>query len=307
MSTTAFHPGDLVDTLRLSHRQYEQVLRQIDAAQSRHAQADGRATPRLPFIGHPIVAQITQPGGSVANFLVWPRNLSATGLGFFHGSFLYTGSPCTSMLRRNDGAVSRLDGKIARCRHLAGKMHEVGVAFDHAIEVERFLSADQCNSLEATEDIQCPRHVLYLSAPELDESTTIAAQLSLFGFTLEVARSLEAAAAMMQQRPPSLILAEVEEDRSAAQRLGTGSAAATPVIALVAANRSAQDLQRFGFTGEVARPFRMEELLSTACRIASSHESVARITPAIRRALVSLTGCFRVSLQQMLLTTGLNP
>jgi hypothetical protein len=79
------------------------------------------------------------------------------------------------------------------------------------------------------------------------------------------------------------------------------------VIAVVAPSRSSQDLQRFGFTGEVPRPFRMEELLSTACRIASSHESVARITPAIRRALVSLTGCFRVSLQQMLLTTGLNP
>ncbi len=115
-----------------------------------------------------------------------------------------------------------------------------------------------------------------------------------------------AAVASMQQQAPSLILVEVEEDRSAAQKLAGGKPCDIPVVALVHASRGGQELQRFGFAGETSRPFRMENLLATACRIASSHESVNRITPAVRRALLSLTGCFRVSLKQMLLTTGLN-
>jgi hypothetical protein len=124
---------------------YGAILDQLDHA-SRSA-VPGRAAPReraprfayrharLPMI-------VLQPGGGTTPMIVASRNLSTSGIGILSEGFLHRGSKCVVALIALDGQSTSVPGIVVHCRHIRGRVHEVGVQFDAAIDVALFLKPE---------------------------------------------------------------------------------------------------------------------------------------------------------------------
>ncbi|MBY0112054.1 MAG: PilZ domain-containing protein [Phycisphaerales bacterium] len=85
-----------------------------------------------------MMVEVRGPSGDVQTHSVPPVDLSCGGLAFLHGSFLYPGSVISATLRTRDGEQMSVTGKVMRCEHVSGRVHEVGVKLDHAIDPSVF-------------------------------------------------------------------------------------------------------------------------------------------------------------------------
>lgn len=66
---------------------------------------------------------------------VTPRDVSASGLGFYHVAYVHPGTEVGLVMKaKGADAVSR-KGTVVRCRHVKGRVHEVGVLFEERIEI----------------------------------------------------------------------------------------------------------------------------------------------------------------------------
>jgi hypothetical protein len=81
-----------------------------------------------------ITIEVRGPGGDVQTHTVPPVDLSPGGMAFLHCSFLYPGSAISATLRARDGEQMCVTGKVMRCEHVSGRVHEVGVKLDHPID-----------------------------------------------------------------------------------------------------------------------------------------------------------------------------
>ncbi|MEM6551604.1 MAG: PilZ domain-containing protein [Planctomycetota bacterium] len=85
------------------------------------------------------VCEVDHPGGNRVRFIVRTRDLSASGLGFFHGQYLHTGSRCSILLNCARKGPQALAGTVRRCEHLDGNIHQIGIQFDQLIEPSDYL------------------------------------------------------------------------------------------------------------------------------------------------------------------------
>ncbi|HEX8875257.1 MAG TPA: PilZ domain-containing protein [Phycisphaerales bacterium] len=81
-----------------------------------------------------ITIEVRGPSGDVQTHTVPPVDLSPGGMAFLHCSFLYPGSAISATLRTRDGEQMSVTGKVMRCEHVSGRVHEVGVKLDHPID-----------------------------------------------------------------------------------------------------------------------------------------------------------------------------
>lgn len=125
----------VVDTLRLPAEEFRQLISSGHPASSR---PNGRREDRRRYQPpQGIVLEVEHPGGSRARLLVRPRNISRGGVGFLHGGFLHDRSPCRVYLWLSDGGVFRVAAHVAHCRHVSGKIHEVGLKFATSVDLSR--------------------------------------------------------------------------------------------------------------------------------------------------------------------------
>lgn len=129
-----------LDTLRLSEKDVASLLSQIESQTPVYDGSDRRHNRRRRYKKVlRIIVRVAHPGGSDMTFAVRTRDLSGMGVGFFHGSFLYPGTPSTIILPALDGRMIAVSGAIVRCRLLSGKLHEVGVEFSEEIDITEFI------------------------------------------------------------------------------------------------------------------------------------------------------------------------
>lgn len=96
-----------------------------------------------------LVVRIHQPGGTASIFSVTPRDLSTSGLGFFHAAYIHPGTECTLMMRSLKGEPVSLKATVMRCRHVSGRIHEVGALFEHEVDTGTFV-ADHATPVDET-------------------------------------------------------------------------------------------------------------------------------------------------------------
>lgn len=91
------------------------------------------------FVPEGLAIELRQNEASLGTFLVSPRNLSTGGLAFLHGAFIYSGTKCIVQLKARDGKTHEACGEVVRCRSIHGRIHEVGMRFHVAIEIDKFV------------------------------------------------------------------------------------------------------------------------------------------------------------------------
>ncbi|MCK4872513.1 MAG: response regulator [Phycisphaerales bacterium] len=82
---------------------------------------------------------VQHPGGTTAKLLVVSRDLSSTGMAFYHRGFLHAGTACELELLTLAGEMELIRSKVVRCRHIKSSIHEIGIAFDAPIDPRRFM------------------------------------------------------------------------------------------------------------------------------------------------------------------------
>ncbi len=156
-----------IDSLRLSDWEREALLTQMDKQSSDAFGVELRREERYTYqVSAGMVLKMHHPGGSVANYLVRPRNISVMGLGFLHGNFLYVGSRAGVQLRLpRNGGFTNAAGRIVRCQHVRGHVHEVGMKFDQPVDLALFIENCVRTSGTTEQSIALPQlagRVLYV-------------------------------------------------------------------------------------------------------------------------------------------------
>ncbi|MEE9404341.1 MAG: PilZ domain-containing protein [Algisphaera sp.] len=70
------------------------------------------------------------------------RNISQSGVGFFHNAFVHRGTRCYVALRTVNGAGAAVGGTVTWCRFLSGTTHEVGIQCDELVDLTQFLTEE---------------------------------------------------------------------------------------------------------------------------------------------------------------------
>lgn len=81
--------------------------------------------------------------GQPVSCRVRPRNLSQGGIAFLHEAYVYPETRCTVVLISQMNQPLEVSGRVVGCRHITGKLHEIAVSFDRAIDPSDFIDCIQ--------------------------------------------------------------------------------------------------------------------------------------------------------------------
>ena len=122
------HPADL------SEMQLRQLLDSLDDAK-RSPESKARRSRRLPFRSQRVlVGVVNRHEKDNPSFWVATRNISSHGLAFLHKQVLMPGQELQIEIPLIDDQSLHLAGRVVRCRHLRGMLHEIGVEFVRVME-----------------------------------------------------------------------------------------------------------------------------------------------------------------------------
>lgn len=126
------------DSVRLGRIERERVLNALERPSRNQPAKQKRLFKRVTFRQTNIPITVETYGGCLMKYLVCGRNISKGGMGFLHGGFLHPGNASDIVLTTIDGEKQIIQGTIVQCRFITGRLHEVGVKFNHTINPALF-------------------------------------------------------------------------------------------------------------------------------------------------------------------------
>ncbi len=134
-------PDRPVDSLRLTDTEWLAYVAEMDREAARHIKYESeRRHERMPYrnVVH-LLATLHNADGRIQRFMVRTHDISRSGMGFLHGSFIYPGSRIQLILHHRVHGQSYHEGVVRRCEHFKRHIHRIGVEFDKLIELEDYL------------------------------------------------------------------------------------------------------------------------------------------------------------------------
>ncbi len=257
------------DTLRISQKEQGEILAELESRSPSRKSSERRGDERLRYVQRALLfVQVRHPGGTISNYLVRTRNLSKTGIGFLHGTFLYSGTPCTVSLRAADNKSFDVEGTVVRCSHVRGHIHDVGVRFVRPIRLRDFVPRGAAAGADEVISSELPRllgKVLHIE-DSADDQELLKFHLNSLGVTVESAPSgidaLEIVSSVHFDMIVSAMWLPGMSGPEIAQSLRQ-SGYSGPIIAMTADERDETRLEALdrGFTALLVKPYLFEDLL----------------------------------------------
>lgn len=188
------NPQTQMNTLRLGQHELHKLLEKFDKEQSNVNRPD-REFVRWAFRVGAVDLTIQHGNGGSVTIPVATRNISRGGVSILHSSFVHLKSPCEITLNVAGGKKQDIPGKVVRCNHLEGRVHEIGIAFDEQISTKDLLGLDPLNeaySLEKIEPNRLHGTLLIVTPTDLDRDL-IMMYLENTNLVLDSANSIETA------------------------------------------------------------------------------------------------------------------
>lgn len=130
---------------------------------------------RWPFRQESLLFRVIEGFGGRREFRVAARNLSNSGMSLLHNSYIHPGTECEVELPSNTPGAGRaalaVGGRVMRCTHIQGIVHEVGIRFTNPIDARMFLSLDKMPayySLEMIDPTKIEGSLLHVDDSALD-------------------------------------------------------------------------------------------------------------------------------------------
>lgn len=160
------------NTVGISERDLTTLLDKLEAAERDGAGKAKRTFARWPFRKATILVTIVHPGGTEAKLKLACRNLSRGGCSLLHNSYVHPGTACRVILPRADAVTySEIVGTVKRCQHRVATLHELGIAFEHEIDLKDFMGSQHgvaCHSLESVKPESLTGRLLLLEESDID-------------------------------------------------------------------------------------------------------------------------------------------
>jgi hypothetical protein len=121
--------------VRLSESDRRLLLKRLDVVDQQGG-AWARQHARVePPTGVRVIFEMVQ-SDLLNRYFVVPRDVSAGGVSFLHGSFVHTGTPVGVVFITRSGDMLKVQGRVVRCRHAQASEHEVGVEFETELDLK---------------------------------------------------------------------------------------------------------------------------------------------------------------------------
>ena len=261
------------DLLGLNPAQREALLREIPVAPRRRAY---RAA------GIPVV--IVHPGGSASSYLVTTHSIWWRGLAFIHGGYLHGDSECRLLLRTLSGHPRRIGGRVASCRLLRDRVHDIEVEFDEPVDVELICSAPEATESEIENGgvksetfAEAEARALLLGESEVDRAI-IAEMLGGVGIGVSTVSTAEEAIVAISNRSFKVVVTDLDHcsgpGDALIERLRTAGLSA-PIIGITGASdsKTLRSLRKAGLSTVLAAPVDRAKLVETVSSYLAQQES----------------------------------
>ncbi|MFA6045265.1 MAG: PilZ domain-containing protein [Phycisphaerales bacterium] len=126
------------NSLNLRGKAMESLLEMLDACERPSSR---REYSRWQFRRESIEMRLVQSGGST-NIKVLTRNISRGGLSLLHNNFMHPLTRCEVSLPHPVRGKVLVPGRVIRCVHRGGVVHEVGVRFDQPVDARYIADVD---------------------------------------------------------------------------------------------------------------------------------------------------------------------
>lgn len=135
-------PGDRTpaDTLRTAAAELDALIAEMNRAGDDFAGDSRRRLRRWSYVGLRVPIELIEHNGHRRKIVTAPRDLSAGGMCILHGGFIHPGVGCAITLTQVTGVRNTVAGKVVRCRHVRGRLHESGIAFATPIRPEDYVA-----------------------------------------------------------------------------------------------------------------------------------------------------------------------
>lgn len=246
--------GSNIERLRNDPSMIAECLERLDSSGLDEGRADVRRSPRFQFRPPELIVELQTEGHTWRRYAIPARNISAGGISFLLGHFVYPGTPCrvhlVSLLAQR---VCRT-GRVTRVRYLEGtaNLHEVGVRFDAPIDVAMFHRGAVTTQVLLADDDRCMQSVI----PSLLRNHMVQITSALDGTrALELADRTEFDLTLLDAELPQVNGIDV------AKRL-RANGYATPIVAILtsAAQPDEATLLEAGFDSWIVRPVSRDSL-----------------------------------------------
>jgi CheY-like chemotaxis protein/HPt (histidine-containing phosphotransfer) domain-containing protein len=126
--------------IRKSFHAVEEFLDRLDENGAGSAAVNVRRSDRYRYRVQSLEVELQQAGAGWTHYEVPSRNLSREGAAFLLGHFVYPGTLCRVHLVGLQGQHQVVNARVVRCRYIegSGSLHEVGVSFEHVVDVAMF-------------------------------------------------------------------------------------------------------------------------------------------------------------------------
>ena len=160
------------NTLRLGQRELQKLLEELDREQGANGKPD-REFVRWSYQVEAVKLVIEHGTGNKVTLPVATRNISSGGISVLHSAFVHSNTPVEVILNAPDGNSILVSGKVMRCNHVTGRIHEIGIKFNEQISTKDLLGLDPLNEAYTLEHVDPKRlhgTVLLVTASSLDRN-----------------------------------------------------------------------------------------------------------------------------------------
>jgi CheY-like chemotaxis protein len=194
------------NTLGLTQNELSAFLDQHEKTLA-SSEAPDREYVRWNFRTRLVQLQLHQSAGQKITLPVATRNISRNGICILHSAYIHKGTDCSVLIKTDGNDPQLVPGTVKRCNHISGRIHEVGIQFDHMISTKDLLGLDplhEAYSLERVDPTRLHGSVLIVSNSDLDRDLLLM-YLEDTNLAINTADTIENAVARAKKRTDLII------------------------------------------------------------------------------------------------------
>ncbi len=267
---------DYIDNLRLTWKEEQELVRSVEVGDSREDKSEGRerrrSRRRLYVTRSGLLVEWDSDHQQEKLFRVIPRNISEGGIAVLTGAFAYVDTKVRLTFILDGSETLQVTGVVRRCRHVRGKIHDVGIEFDTPLKsgalFDEEVDLDKLESNEGVVDSDEMKvftgSVLYLENDPLQQRM-VCYLVDRLGLEVSTVDSCRAAVLAMANSSFTLLMADVQSadgpEVSFVKAL-RGRGFAKPFVAVSSEGDSALEAAcaEAGFTGVLVKPLTLDKL-----------------------------------------------
>lgn len=262
------------NTLGLREKDLDNLIAQIDrdCDGNKTGGAANRVFSRWKFRHQSLAVRILQPGGTEIETRMACRNLSKGGVGLLHRSYVHIGTTCVLKIPHPSKGEIEVRGRIIRCLHHSGMVHEIGVRFEQEIPLREIMKPDPMQEMYAVEQIDPTLLVGTILLVEDSDMDVKLVKHFLRDTQIRVKHTTSVnEAEQLAKSGVGLVLCDIhlgeENGGDLARRLREHATCAPPVV-MISADRADSTYRLVSqpfVKGFLAKPFSQDSLIRTVC------------------------------------------